>query len=61
MRITGECKGKTLNNEESEEAISSDLIDSSDINSKGCRGFARDKDKDKDQDQEVLKFKDLNK
>ena len=40
--------------------ISSDLIDSSDNNSKGCRGSARDKDKDKDQDQEVLKFKDLN-
>ena len=61
LRIKGECEGKTLNSEESEEAISSDLIDSSYINSKGCRGSARDKDKDKDQDQEVLKFKDLNK
>ena len=40
--------------------ISSDLIDSSDNYSKGCRGSARDKDKDKDQDQEVLNFKDLN-
>src|ERR1035437_6031217 len=60
VRIKGECESKTLNNEKSEEAISSDLIDSSDINSKGCRGSARDKDKDKDQDQEVLNFQDLN-
>ena len=42
-------------------SVSSDLIISSEINSKGCRGSARDKDKDKDQDQEVLVFKDLNK
>jgi hypothetical protein len=71
VRIKGECETKTLNNEESGEKdnissdvniinISSDLITSSDINSKGCRGSARDKDKDKDQDQEVLDFQDLN-
>jgi len=71
LRIKGECEGKTLNDKESAGkenfssddniiSISSDLIDSSDINSKGCRGSARDKDKDKDQDQEVLNFKDLN-
>jgi hypothetical protein len=60
VRIKGECESKTLNNEESAETISSDLIDSCDNNSKGCRGSARDKDKDKDQDQEVLKFQDLN-
>ena len=41
-------------------SVSSDLIISSEINSKGCRGSARDKDKDKDQDQEVLNFQDLN-
>src|SRR5664280_617275 len=72
LRIKGECEGKTLNDEKGTGKennssdvniipISSDLIDSSDINSKGCRGSARDKDKDKDQDQEVLKFQDLNK
>ena len=61
LRIKGECEGKTLNSEESAETISSDLIDSSENNSKGCRGSARDKDKDKDQDQEVLEFQDLNK
>jgi hypothetical protein len=55
LRIKGECEGKTLNSEER-----ADLIDSSEINSKGCRGSARDKDKDKDQDQEVLDFQDLN-
>ena len=71
LRIKGECESKTLNSEESEGKeynssdvniipISSDLISSSDNNSKGCRGSARDKDKDKDQDQEVLKFQDLN-
>src|ERR1035437_4036690 len=71
VRIKGECETKTLNNEESGEKdnissdvniinISSDLITSSDINSKGYRGSARDKDKDKDQDQEGLDFKDLN-
>jgi hypothetical protein len=60
VRIKGECESKTLSSEKSEETISSDLIDSSDINSKGCRGSARDKDKDKDQDQEVLNFKALN-
>ena len=71
LRIKGEGERKTLNNEESEGKenissdvniipISSDLIDSSEINSKGCRGSARDKDKDKDQDQEVLNFQDLN-
>jgi hypothetical protein len=41
--------------------INSDLIDSSENNSKGSRGSARDKDKDKDQDQEVLNFRNLNK
>jgi len=72
VRIKGESEGKTLiiedcaekkNNSLDDNIIpsSSDLISSSDINSKGCRGSARDKDKDKDQDQEVLKFKDLNK
>src|SRR5664280_1065559 len=35
LRIKGECENKTLNSEES-----ADLIDSSDINSKGCRGSA---------------------
>ena len=71
LRIKGESEGKTLNIEKSEGkennssdaniiSISTDLIDSSDINSKGCRGSARDKDKDKDQDQEVLEFQDLN-
>jgi len=71
LRIKGESESKTLNSEESEGkenissdvniiSISSDLIVSPDINSKGCRGSARDKDKDKDQDQEVLKFQDLN-
>src|SRR5664280_2342180 len=71
LRIKGECESKTLSSEESEGKenissdvniipISADLITSSDINSKGCRGSARDKDKDKDQDQEVLKFQDLN-
>ena len=69
LRIKGESESKTLNSKESDGkeynssdvniiSISSDLIDSSDINSKGCRGSARDKDKD--QDQEVLKFQDLN-
>src|ERR1035437_5173796 len=71
VRIKGECEGRTIISTESGKEnissgvniipISSDLIDSSDINSKGCRGSARDKDKDKDQDQEVLKFQDLNK
>jgi hypothetical protein len=72
VRIKGESESKTLkskdcagkeNNSLDVNIIpsSSDLIDSSDINFKGCRGSARDKDKDKDQDQEVLKFKDLNK
>src|ERR1035437_2941380 len=71
LRIKGEGERKTLTNEESEwkENISSDvhiipiscdLIDSSEIHSKGCRGSARDKDKDKDQDQELLNFQDLN-
>jgi hypothetical protein len=71
VRIKGECETKTLSSEESEGkeiiasdinniSISSDLITSYDINSKGCRGSAGDKDKDKDQDQEVLNFKDLN-
>jgi hypothetical protein len=71
LRIKGECESNTINNGEREGkenissnvniiSISSDLIDSSNINSKGCRGSARDKDKDKDQDQEVLKFQDLN-
>jgi hypothetical protein len=72
VRIKGECESRILNSEESAEKknnslddniipISSDFIFSSDNNSKGCRGSARDKDKDKDQYQEVLKFKDLNK
>jgi hypothetical protein len=64
VRIKGECENTTKKENESNrinnDLISSDLIDSSDINSKGCRGSARDKDKDKDQDQEVLNFKDLN-
>ena len=70
VRIKGECEGRTIISTESGKEnissgvniipISSDLIDSSDINSKGCRGSARDKDKDKDQDQEVLEFQDLN-
>jgi hypothetical protein len=71
VRIKGESESKTINKEESAGKenissyvniipISSDLVDSSDINSKGCRGSARDKDKDKDQDQEVLSFEDLN-
>src|ERR1035437_3731121 len=69
LRIKGECEGKTLKSGESAGkenissdvniiSISSDLISSSDNNSKGCRVSARDKDKD--QDQEVLKFQVLN-
>src|ERR1035437_3109345 len=72
VRIKGESEGKILKSEDrggkeniSSDVniipISSDLISSSDNNSRGCRGSARDKDKDKDQDQEVLKFQDLNK
>ena len=70
VRIKGDCEGRTIISTESGKEnissdvniipISSDLIDSSENNSKGCRGSARDKDKDKDQDQEVLKFQDLN-
>jgi hypothetical protein len=71
VRIKGEYEGKILNSEGREGKenissdvniipISSDLIDSSDNYSKGCRGSARDKDKDKDQDQELFVFKDLN-
>ena len=64
LRIKGESQDLPKNNEVTinynNDIISSDLIDSSDINSKGCRGSARDKDKDKDQDQEVLSFQDLN-
>jgi hypothetical protein len=67
VRIKGESESKTLNDKESAGkediasdlniiSISSDLIISSEINSKGCRGSARDKD----QDQEVLNFQDLN-
>jgi hypothetical protein len=40
--------------------INSEFIFSSEENSRGCRGSARDKDKDKDEDQEVLRFQDLN-
>jgi hypothetical protein len=69
VRIKGECEDKSLLKEEnggkennsSEVNMNSnspDLISSSDNNSKGCRGFARDKDKD--QDQEVLEFEELN-